>query len=272
MTDDQHPAPLEPVPEDWERGLAIIAHPDDIEYVAAAVARWTDAGKQIAYCLLTSGEAGIDSLDPAESGPLREQEQRDAAAVVGVTDVEFLGYPDGILEYGIGLRRDITRVVRRYRPQMLFTNNFRETWDGTALNQPDHMVAGRAVLDAARDAGNRWVFRDSGRRGTRALAGRPRRLGGLVTAVQPRGRRHRHLRAWPGVLPRAQDLSRCSRTGGTRPAGVHGGTVTHGGHPARHPFRGGVRGPAAAAVVMLHNRRRRSPMRRCQTKRPHDDR
>jgi LmbE family N-acetylglucosaminyl deacetylase len=154
------PAPLEPVPEDWERGLAIVAHPDDIEYAAAAVARWTDQGKQIAYCLLTRGEAGIDSLPPEESGPLREGEQRAAAAIVGVHDVEFLDYPDGTLEYGIALRRDLARVVRRHRPEIVITNNFRETWDGTALNQPDHMVAGRAALDAARDAGNRWVFRE----------------------------------------------------------------------------------------------------------------
>jgi LmbE family N-acetylglucosaminyl deacetylase len=154
------PAPLEPVPEDWERGLAIVAHPDDIEYGAAAIARWTDQGKRVSYCLLTSGEAGIDNLAPEQSGPLREREQRDAAAVVGVSDVEFLGYPDGTLEYGISMRRDLARVLRRHRPQMVITNNFRETWDGTSLNQPDHMVAGRAAVDAARDAGNRWIFRE----------------------------------------------------------------------------------------------------------------
>jgi LmbE family N-acetylglucosaminyl deacetylase len=157
---EPRPAPLEPVPEEWERGLAIVAHPDDIEYAAAAMARWTDQGKYIAYCLLTSGEAGIDGIDPEQSRPLREQEQRNAAAIVGVHDVEFLGYPDGMLEYGIGMRRDLARVLRRHRPDMVITGNFRETWDGTALNQPDHIVAGRAALDAARDAGNRWVFRE----------------------------------------------------------------------------------------------------------------
>jgi LmbE family N-acetylglucosaminyl deacetylase len=160
MTDEPRPAPLEPVPEDWQRGLAIVAHPDDIEYAAAAIARWTDQGKQVAYCLLTSGEAGIDGLEPEQSGPLREREQRDAAAVVGVTDVEFLGYPDGTLEYGTGMRRDLARVLRRHRPDIVITANFRETWDGTALNQPDHVVVGRAALDASRDAGNRWVFRE----------------------------------------------------------------------------------------------------------------
>jgi LmbE family N-acetylglucosaminyl deacetylase len=160
VTDEPRPAPFEAVPEDWDRALAIVAHPDDIEYAAAAVARWTDQGKHVAYCLLTSGEAGIDSIQPEQSGPLREREQRDAAAIVGVQEVEFLGYPDGTLEYGIAMRRDLSRVLRRQRPDMVITNNFRETWDGTALNQPDHMVAGRAALDAARDAGNRWIFRE----------------------------------------------------------------------------------------------------------------
>ena len=96
--DRTSPRPARTRPEEWERGLAIVAHPDDIEYAAAAMARWTDQGKHIAYCLLTSGEAGIDGIDPEQSRPLREQEQRNAAAIVGVHDVEFLGYPDGTLE------------------------------------------------------------------------------------------------------------------------------------------------------------------------------
>jgi LmbE family N-acetylglucosaminyl deacetylase len=160
VTEESGPAPLEPVDEAWERGLAIVAHPDDIEYAAAAIARWTDQGKRIAYCLITRGEAGIDGLSPEESAPVREREQRAAAAVVGVDEVEFLGYPDGMLEYGLPLRRDIARVIRRNRPDIVITTNFRETWDGAVLNQADHIAAGRAVLDAARDAGNRWVFRE----------------------------------------------------------------------------------------------------------------
>jgi len=75
MTDDAPavPSPLQPVDESWQRGLAIVAHPDDLEFgAAAAIARWTGQGKQIVYVLLTSGEAGIDGIDPAEAGPLRE--------------------------------------------------------------------------------------------------------------------------------------------------------------------------------------------------------
>ncbi|GAA3381666.1 PIG-L deacetylase family protein [Cryptosporangium minutisporangium] len=157
------PNPLEPVTEDWQRALAIVAHPDDLEFgAAAAVARWTAQGKEVAYTLLTSGEAGIDGMDPAEAGPAREAEQRASAEIVGVSRVDFLGLPDGVLEYGIPLRRTLSRVIREYRPEIVITNNFRDSWDetGDALNMSDHIVTGRAVLDAVRDAANRWVFRE----------------------------------------------------------------------------------------------------------------
>jgi LmbE family N-acetylglucosaminyl deacetylase len=152
--------PLEPLCEGWQRGLAIVAHPDDLEFgAAAAIARWTGQGKQIVYCLVTSGEAGIDTMAPAQARPVREAEQRAAAAVVGVTGVEFLGQPDGVVEYGVPLRRALARVVRRHRPEIVITTNFRDTWDGAVvLNQADHRATGWAVLDAVCDAGNRWVF------------------------------------------------------------------------------------------------------------------
>lgn len=150
---------LSPVTEDWQRALAVVAHPDDMEWgSAAAVARWTGQGKTVVYCMVTSGEAGIDGLAPAEAGPLREREQVEAARAVGVDEVLFLGRPDGVLEYGLDLRRRICEVVRRYRPQIVVTNSFRETWAGGGLNQADHIATGRATLDAVRDAGNRWVF------------------------------------------------------------------------------------------------------------------
>ncbi|MGN9919201.1 PIG-L deacetylase family protein [Micromonospora palomenae] len=154
------PAPLTPLAEDWQRALAVVAHPDDLEFgAAAAVARWTGQGKEVVYCLVTSGEAGIDGTTPERARVVREEEQRASAAVVGVTTVEFLGQPDGLLEYGVPLRRAIAEVIRRYRPDVVITNNFRDTWDGAyALNQADHIATGRAVLDAARDAGNRWIF------------------------------------------------------------------------------------------------------------------
>jgi LmbE family N-acetylglucosaminyl deacetylase len=156
------PNPLQPVDESWQRALAIVAHPDDLEFgAAAAIARWTGQGKQITYVLLTSGEAGIDGMDPVEAKVTREEEQRESARIVGVGEVVFLGLPDGVLEYGVDLRRTLAGVIRRHRPEIVITNNFRDSWDedGNALNMSDHIVTGRAVLDAARDAGNRWVFR-----------------------------------------------------------------------------------------------------------------
>jgi LmbE family N-acetylglucosaminyl deacetylase len=153
--------PLELLPEDWTRALAVVAHPDDLEFgAAAAVARWTGQGKEVVYCMVTSGEAGIDALDPDECRRVREAEQLESARIVGVPVVEFLREPDGILEYGVPLRRTITEVVRRHRPEIVITGNFRDTWGGSNLNQADHIATGRAVVDAVRDAGNRWVFRE----------------------------------------------------------------------------------------------------------------
>ncbi|MFC5730806.1 MULTISPECIES: PIG-L deacetylase family protein [Nocardioides] len=153
------PAPLLPLDEDWERALCVVAHPDDMEFgAAAAVARWTGQGKSVAYCMVTSGEAGIDGLDPDACREVREAEQVESARIVGVDTVEFLREPDGIVEYGVPLRRLLARVVRRHRPDVVITGNFRDTWGGRNLNQADHIAVGRAVVDAVRDAGNRWVF------------------------------------------------------------------------------------------------------------------
>ncbi|CAM03349.1 LmbE family N-acetylglucosaminyl deacetylase [Saccharopolyspora erythraea NRRL 2338] len=157
---------LERMPEDWSRALAVVAHPDDLEYGAAsAVAEWTDAGRDIAYLLVTRGEAGIDGLEQGESARVREAEQRASAGVVGVSVVEFLGHRDGVIEDGVGLRRDLTAAIRRHRPEMLITLNHHDTWGGKAWNTPDHRAVGRAALDAAGDAGNRWIFPEQLREG-----------------------------------------------------------------------------------------------------------
>ncbi|MFI9155779.1 PIG-L deacetylase family protein [Streptomyces sp. NPDC053367] len=163
---------LQPMPEDWTRALAVVAHPDDLEYgCSAAVAQWTDAGREVVYVLATRGEAGIDTLEPEKCGPLREQEQRASAAVVGVGTVEFLDHRDGVVEYGTALRRDIAAAIRRHRPELVITLNHRDTWGGTAWNTPDHVAVGRATLDAAADAGNRWIFPELAERGLKPWNG-----------------------------------------------------------------------------------------------------
>lgn len=145
--------------EDWTRVLCVVAHPDDMEYgTSAAVARWHERGVEVAYLLLTHGEAGMAD-PPEEVGPLRIEEQQRACACVGVEDLTVLEHPDGMLEATLDLRRDIARVIRTFRPDAVVTANFAfEAYGG--LNQADHRAAGLAVVDAVRDADNVWVFRD----------------------------------------------------------------------------------------------------------------
>jgi LmbE family N-acetylglucosaminyl deacetylase len=150
---------LPPLREDWQRALCVAAHPDDLEYgVSAAVARWTTLGKQVTYLMATRGEAGIDTLDQAQAATIREAEQRQAAHEVGVEVVEFLDHPDGAVEYGPALRRDIARAIRRHRPDVVITGTFEMRMAGGITNQADHRAVGLATVDATRDAGNRWVF------------------------------------------------------------------------------------------------------------------
>ena len=152
---------LAAMPEDWRRGLAVVAHPDDMEYGASgAVAAWTDAGKWFGYVLVSRGEAGIDSMRPADVAALRADEQRAACDVVGVDVLEFLDHPDGMIEYGLALRRDIAAAIRRHLPELVVTLTHRERFAGGGLNMADHTVVGQAVIDAVRDAANRWVFRE----------------------------------------------------------------------------------------------------------------
>jgi LmbE family N-acetylglucosaminyl deacetylase len=155
---------MKPMPEDWQRAVAVVAHPDDLEYGAAsAVARWTGQGKQVSYVLATRGEAGIAGMAPAQVAPLRVAEERSSAAVVGVTDVEFLDHQDGLVEYGIALRRDLAAAFRRLRPDVVLTSSFDLTWSEEGpVNHADHRAVGLAVLDACRDATNEWVFPEAG--------------------------------------------------------------------------------------------------------------
>lgn len=155
---------MQPMPEDWKSAVAVVAHPDDLEYgVASAVARWTGQSKQVTYLLATRGEAGIAGMDPGEVGPFRVAEERRSAAVVGVSEVEFLEHADGLVEYGVRLRRDLAAAFRRLRPEVVITLSFDLTWgEEGPVNHADHRVVGLAVLDACRDAANGWVFPDAG--------------------------------------------------------------------------------------------------------------
>lgn len=153
----------EAIPEDWTRGLAVVAHPDDMEYGAAsAVARWTAQGKDVRYLLVTRGETGIAGLAPERTAPLRSGEQRRSCDAVGVQHLEFLDHPDGLVVADLTLRRDLAAALRRHRPEVVLSINFRESFGGPGWNHADHRAVGTALLDAVRDAANPWVFPDAG--------------------------------------------------------------------------------------------------------------
>lgn len=139
------------VDEGVERILIVTAHPDDVDFGnAGSVARWTDAGIEVSYCICTSGEAGgFDRSVPRTTMvEIRETEQRAAAKVVGVSDVTFLRYPDGRLESSFDLRRDISRVIRRVRPQRVVTQSPERNFQRVYASHPDHLAAGEATLAA----------------------------------------------------------------------------------------------------------------------------
>jgi LmbE family N-acetylglucosaminyl deacetylase len=108
--------------------------------------------------MVTRGEAGINAWPPERTAPIREAEEVEAARLVGVSSVTFLGYADGMVEYGLPLRRDLAREIRRFKPEALAMMNFDLTWPGDSLNQSDHRAVGLAACDAAHAAGNRWIF------------------------------------------------------------------------------------------------------------------
>jgi len=153
--------PPRPPADHVERTLCVVAHPDDLDFGSAGtIARWTAAGTEVTYCIVTDGDAGgFDDTPRDQMGPLRQAEQRAAAAAVGVTDVRFLGYPDGRLELTLDLRRDISRVIRQVRPQRVMTTSPERFWDRIGASHPDHMIVGESTLRAVYpDARNPFAF------------------------------------------------------------------------------------------------------------------
>ena len=156
------PPSVEPLP-DVKRVLVVVAHPDDVDFGSAGtVAHWVDDGLDVAYLLVTRGDAGGFDETPRDRMPvLREAEQRAAAKAVGVEQVDFLdGYRDGTLTPSLDLRRDITRAIRRYRPDRILTSSPIRRWDRIAgPGHPDHLAVGEATTCAIYpDARNPFAF------------------------------------------------------------------------------------------------------------------
>jgi LmbE family N-acetylglucosaminyl deacetylase len=147
---------------DITRVLSITAHPDDVDFGAAGtIARWTDAGIEVIYCVVTDGDAGgLDEDFPrAEMPALRRAEQIAAAKCVGVHDVRFLGYPDGRVEATLDLRRDLARVIRQVRPDRVVCPSPERNYVRLGVSHPDHRAVGSAALDAVYpDARNPFAF------------------------------------------------------------------------------------------------------------------
>ena len=131
--------------------LVVTAHPDDVDFgTAGTVAAFTRAGLEVTYCIATNGDAGGSdrAMSRADMAALRQGEQRAAAAEVGVTDVRFLGHPDGRLLPTIELRRDISRVIRQVRPERVLCPSPERRWDFIYASHPDHLAAGEAAVCA----------------------------------------------------------------------------------------------------------------------------
>jgi LmbE family N-acetylglucosaminyl deacetylase len=152
------------VPDDAEasRILVVAAHPDDVDFgLAGTIATWTDAGIEVIYCIVTNGDAGGSdpSVSRADMAVLRQTEQVAAAKCVGVSDVRFLGYPDGRVEASLALRRDIARVIRQVRPDRVTCPSPERNYARIPASHPDHRAVGSAALDAVYpDARNPFAF------------------------------------------------------------------------------------------------------------------
>jgi LmbE family N-acetylglucosaminyl deacetylase len=158
VAEDQAVAGERPV----ARVLVITAHPDDVDFGAAGtIAQWTEAGFTVSYCIVTNGEAGGSdpSVTRTEMAALRQAEQTAAAKQVGVSDLHFLGYPDGRVEATIGLRRDLARVIRLLRPDRVVCPSPERNYARTGASHPDHRAVGAAALDAVYpDSRNPFAF------------------------------------------------------------------------------------------------------------------
>jgi LmbE family N-acetylglucosaminyl deacetylase len=156
--------------EPWlKRALVVVAHPDDVDFgTAGTIAYLTNRGVDVSYCLVTSGDAGgDDSTDTREERmAVRETEQTAAAKEVGVTNLTFLHWPDGRVETTMALRREIARVIRTVRPELVITQNPERNYERIFSSHPDHMATGEATLRAVYpDARNPHAFPELVREG-----------------------------------------------------------------------------------------------------------
>ncbi len=163
----------------------VTAHPDDVDFgCAGSVAAWCAAGAHVTYCLVTDGDAGgFDPAVPRSQIPaIRRAEQTAAAAVLGVSDLRFLGYPDGRVQPSLELRRDLSRVIRQVRPERVVCPSPERWWDRLFASHPDHLAVGEASMCAVYpDARNPFAFPELAAEGLEA-----HKVGQLWVMASPR--------------------------------------------------------------------------------------
>ncbi|NNN19775.1 MAG: PIG-L family deacetylase [Acidimicrobiaceae bacterium] len=149
---------LEPV----ERVLVVVAHPDDVDFGSAGtIAKWVSQGSQVAYCIVTDGDAGgfDPKIDRSAMPAIRKGEQTNAARIVGVSDLTFLGYKDGELQVTMGLRKDISRKIRQFKPDRVLCQSSERNYERIYASHPDHLAAAEATICAVYpDARNPFAF------------------------------------------------------------------------------------------------------------------
>ncbi len=162
MSKKQKALPVFKYDKSIKRALVVVAHPDDVDFGSAGtIATLTRKGVEVAYCLVTSGDAGGDDSTHTreERSEIRESEQRAAAAEVGVSNLTFLRWPDGQVEPTFLLRREISRVIRTHKPDLVLTQSPERNWDRIRASHPDHLATGEATMRAVYpDARNPHAF------------------------------------------------------------------------------------------------------------------
>ncbi len=162
MPDRPEPLTIDDGSADVARILVVTAHPDDVDFAAAgSVATWTGRGIEVAYCIATDGDAGgsDQSITRPEMAAIRQKEQLEAAQAVGVTDVTFLGFPDGRVSASLELRAAISRVIRRFRPDRVVCQSPERNWERIYASHPDHLATAEATACAVYpDARNPFAF------------------------------------------------------------------------------------------------------------------
>jgi LmbE family N-acetylglucosaminyl deacetylase len=164
-TPSSPPIDTNEIPDGWkspQKILVVLAHPDDPEFFCGAtIAKWVSLGHHVTYCLITSGDKGTKDRNMTSEAlsEIRQKEQQAAARILGVNDVRFLNYQDGYLIPDLKLRRDITRVIRQEKPDIVVTCDPTTLFfDDKRINHPDHRAAGQATLDAIFPAARDHLF------------------------------------------------------------------------------------------------------------------